>query len=554
MINKHKSLLGAAVAFAVVGGLSLFGATGAQAATQPVEVNTCYQCHGDIKGFHQRGKHAAINCAHCHTDTAAHLRSPMNKPVTSVDQRTCGQCHAEQFNSMLKVNWDKHPKEEKATPTGRTAMYDKLMKPHGFTREHAEPRSHVFMLIDHLLVDRAYGGRFKLKSWELIGDGAAAQRGAWEVLYDIHPEHNEHRPFMKASAAAANPVCMFCKSQDNILNWAYMGDPHPKAKWDRTSNVVDFARSLNHALNCFTCHDPHSTEPRITRDAQIEAIVDRGEGTYPYDKQKSREITVNKVEFRDGYRAIGLLNKPDSNLMCGQCHVEYNCNPGIEADSRKPVTMTDRRTNLFQWSNVWDYGRRMLDPKDFNFVDFVNASTGADMLKIQHPELEVFWGSKMERAGVECKDCHMPKMVSKAGVKYTSHFQTSPKNHGWDNTCLRCHTDWTVERAEYTVHAIKNYIRGKINKAEFWLGELIDTFTRAMDLGVPESVLAEARKHHTEAHYHWEWWVAENSDGFHNPEQARESLAHSITESQKGIAILNKGIEERRAAIARRVR
>ena len=548
MVKSHKSFLAALVAFAVVGGLSLFGAAGAQAVLKPVDINTCYQCHDNIKQFHISGKHAGINCGYCHSETDQHLRSPMNKPVTSVDQRTCGQCHAEQLNSMVQVNWDREAKHEKASPTGRTSRYDYLMKPHGFTKEHAEPRSHVFMLVDHLLVDRGYGGRFQLKSWELIGDAAAAQRSAWEVLYDVEPQTNNQKAFQQQTATAANPVCMFCKSQDNILNWAYMGDPHPKAKWDRTSNVVDFARSLTHALNCFTCHDPHSTQPRITRDAQIQAIVDRGEGTYPYDPEKSKRITVEKVEFRDGYRAIGLLSQPDSTMMCAQCHVEYNCNPGIDAATGERVTMADQRTNLMQWSNVFDYNRRMYE--DFKFIDFRNAVTGADQMKLQHPEAETFWGSKHERAGVECKDCHMPQMVSKAGVKYTSHLQTSPRYHGMENTCLRCHTDWSADRALYTIGSVKAYIRGKINKTEFWLAELIDTFVRAKDMGVPESVLAEARKHHTEANTHWEWWVAENSDGFHNPEAARKSLTHSMTESQKGIKLLNDAIEDRRKAIA----
>lgn len=551
MIKMHKSLLGAIVTFAVVGGVSLLGASSAQAAPEfePVDIDTCYNCHdntgpgSDIKAFHVRGSHAGINCGYCHTETDSHVRNFNTKPVTSVDQRSCGQCHAEQFDSMLQTNWDRPAKEEKATPTGRSPRYDSLMKPHGFTREHAEPRSHVFMLIDHLVVDRGYGGRFQFKSWELIGDAKSAQRGAWEVLYDKEPETNDHKAFKEQTANAANPVCMFCKSQDNILSWAYMGDPHPKAEWDRTSNVVDFARSLNHALNCFTCHDPHSTEPRITRDAQIQAIVDRDEGTYPYDEAKSERITVEKVEFRDGFRAIGLLSEPDSNMMCAQCHVTYNCNPGTDAKTGERVTMADQRTNLMPWVNVWDIEEAMFDK--FSFYDFRDATTGAKKIKFQHPEMETFWGSAHEQAGVQCQDCHMPKTVSRAGVEYTSHFQTSPR-YNLKGTCLQCHTDWSEEQAMYTINSVKNYVRGRIAKTEFWLSEFIDTFVRAQDLGVPESVLEEARGYHTTANTHWEWWVAENSDGFHNPQQARDSLARSMTLSQEGIALLNKAIEERR--------
>ena len=41
----------------------------------------------------------------------------------------------------------------------------------------------------------------------------------------------------------------------------------------------------------------------------------------------------------------------------------------------------------------------------------------------------------------------------------------------------------------------------------------------------------------------WEWWTTENSDGFHNPELARDSLTASVTASKKGIALLTKAME-----------
>lgn len=85
-------------------------------------------------------------------------------------------------------------------------------------------------------------------------------------------------------------------------------------------------------------------------------------------------------------------------------------------------------------------------------------------------------------------------------------------------------------------------MKGKLTKAEFWLGEFIDTFRRTKDSGVNEDILAQARNFHDTAHTLWEWWAAENSYGFHNPEAARESLTLSITESQKGIELLKKEI------------
>ncbi len=180
------------------------------------------------------------------------------------------------------------------------------------------------------------------------------------------------------------------------------------------------------------------------------------------------------------------------------------------------------------------------------FRDFKHAVTGASLAKLQHPETETFWKSKHERAGVECKDCHMPK-IKTAAKSYTWHGQKSARYMKKD-TCVKCHPYWTEKEAEYQIDAIQNYIRGKLTKAEFWLGQFIDTFAKAKAAGVTEEALKEARKQHDSAQIYWEWWTAENSDGFHNPEAARESLARSIDASQRGIKILTDAMAAKTAA------
>jgi formate-dependent nitrite reductase cytochrome c552 subunit len=515
-------------------------------AEAPVDEKACYACHTNIKEFHANGKHAEVNCSRCHGDLDKHLaQADKVKPITRTDHAACGTCHQAQYDSFTSVNLESKARVEKASFKSRSPLFDKLIAGHGFAKEHAEPRSHVFMLVDHFIVDRAYGGRFQLKDWTYVtdGEGAVGSKGAWTILTDAEPGTDEQKLFMPQTAAASNPVCLNCKSQDHILKWKYMGDPDPKAQWDRTSKVVSFARDTKHPLNCFMCHDPHSTKPRVVRDALIEAVVDRGLGTYPYDKKKSEKVTITKVTFKRGgedFRAIGMLSKPDSNVMCAQCHVEYNCNPGFDTKTGEySVKMGDRRTNHFFWSNVFDYKAAA---EKINFKDFKHAGTGALLSKLQHPETETFWNSKHERAGVECKDCHMPKVKgSNSGKTYTWHGQKSARYMTRD-TCLSCHANWTDKEAEYQIDAIQNYIKGKIAKAEFWLGQFIDTFAKAKGAGVSEDVLKKARDNHDQAHIYWEWWTAENSDGFHNPQAARESLARSITLSQDGIKMLNEAM------------
>jgi len=328
-----------------------------------------------------------------------------------------------------------------------------------------------------------------------------------------------------------------------------MGDASPASDLKRAGNpaAIEMAKKYlsNPSMGCIHCHDPHGAKPRVVRDALIQAVVDRGEGTYPYDKEKSKKITLTKVEFqRDGkpFRAIGILNKSDSNILCAQCHVEYNCNPGFDPKTGAAVGMDDRRANYYPWVSVLDLQKRYAE---IGFKDFRHAVTGAPLTKLQHPEVETLWGSRHERAGVECKDCHMPRTKDKKGKTFTYHGQRSAR-YVLRDTCVRCHKYWSQEEAEYQVDAIQDYIRGKIRKAEFWLSQLIETYTRAKDLGVGEEALKEARSHHDKAHTLWEWWTAENSDGWHNPELARETLTASITASKKGIDSLNRAMAEKK--------
>jgi len=536
-MSKNKGLLIFIIFFSFFSVIFYLSQARSAKETIPAGEATCYQCHEVIKSLKVGNKHAPLPCSTCHTKLSEHLKDPEKAPVTNLELTLCGKCHASQYETFMSVNFKSKAKVEKATTTSRSPTFDKLMAPHGFTKEHDEPRSHGFMLIDHFIVDRAYGGRYQLKNWKEISEPGKL----WDVLIDTGKD-------LPQTAKAANTVCLQCKTTDAILKWAYMGDANPATDLKRGGNpaAIEMTKKyLQNPMGCIHCHDPHAAKPRVVRDALIQAVVDRGEGTYPYDKEKSKQTTMTKIEFeRDGkpFRAIAILNKADSNMLCAQCHVEYNCNPGFDPKTGAAIGMEDRRTNYFPWVNVLDIQKKYVE---IGFKDFKHAVTGAALTKLQHPETETFWGSTHERARVECKDCHMPKTKDKKGKTFTFHGQRSAR-YMLRDTCVRCHKYWTQEEAEYQVDAIQNYTRGKMRKAEYWIGQLIETYTRAKDLGIGEEVLKEARPFHDKAHILWEWWTAENSDGFHNPQLARESLAQSISASQEGIKLLEKAINERK--------
>jgi formate-dependent nitrite reductase cytochrome c552 subunit len=210
--------------------------------------------------------------------------------------------------------------------------------------------------------------------------------------------------------------------------------------------------------------------------------------------------------------------------------------------------MADRRTNHFPYKDVFGLYDHYVNK--IGFLDFKHALTGGLLWKGQHPEAETHYNSKHAKAGVHCDACHTPKVKDKkSGKVYTSHFAVTPRVQ-LKETCLtaKCHPKWTEEQARYSIDSIKAHIKRKMRKAEFWLSALIDKIVIAKDAGVDAEIIKQAQDQHLKAHILWEYWTAENSDGFHNPEMARESLAKSVDESMKGLEILKKALADKKAA------
>ena len=227
-----RAVIVSAVAALVVASVPAFAqgkpATASKGKGAAFDASTCLACHAPIKALHDMGKHSNVGCDACHDGTAAHLTDSAKRPVTRTDLATCGGCHQNQYKSYAQMDWRRTARFEKKQMTGPAPdpAYDLLMTPHGFTKEHNLPRGHTFALLDQYVVDRAFGGRFGTKeSWRYLAGSGDFK--VWDVAVDLYPDNTEQKPFKPGTAAAANPVCLSCKTQDHILEWAYMGDPAP---------------------------------------------------------------------------------------------------------------------------------------------------------------------------------------------------------------------------------------------------------------------------------------------------------------------------------------
>ena len=483
----------------------------------------CYECHEDIKAIKEDSKHAKLSCKTCHDNLDKHIESMgESKPVTLIDAALCGKCHKNQYDSFYTVSSEGGARREKGIPTGRSPQQDKLLAGHGFTFEHNEPRGHAFMVIDQFVVDRFQGGRYQYKNgWKDVNKAGKT----WDVLVDKGAGIK-----LPETAMAGNPTCIQCKTSDHLLKWKFLGDKDPKAQWDRSSNVNDVAKDTNNPVGCVHCHDPHGTQPRIVRDALIQAIeLDSANNIFA----KGGKTDLKVTDYR-GFRKIGVMQKTDSRMMCAQCHVEYNCNSGSQWSDGKKVDYGDQRTNHMPLKNAKEL---LAHYKKLDFFDFKHTVTGARLIKMQHPEAEAYAGSIHDKAGVQCHQCHMPKLKGKDGKTYSAHNVSRPL-HTVKESCLGCHPKDSVDAKKYEIESIRNYVKGKMRKSEYWIGKLIDTYAAAKRAGVAEETLAKAREKHEEAHVLWEFWTAENSDGFHNPDLARETLTGAIKAGKDGVKIL----------------
>ena len=183
-----------------------------------------------------------------------------------------------------------------------------------------------------------------------------------------------------------------------------------------------------HPVSCVDCHDPASMELRVTRPAFIAGI----------QKLAASRADVPHLPSIERWRK-GDRRKPyDPNLdgtrqekrayVCGQCHVEYFCGKGMTV-----FFPWGEGLKVEQMEHLYDN----MQVKGQRFKDWTHAETGFDVLKAQHPEFEVWSQGIHARSGVTCVDCHMP-YKREGAQKISDHWVRSPLLQP-NRACGACH-------------------------------------------------------------------------------------------------------------------
>ncbi len=175
---------------------------------------------------------------------------------------------------------------------------------------------------------------------------------------------------------------------------------------------------------------------------------------------------------------------------------------------------------------------------EVKFKDWTHAETGAPVLKAQHPEFEMWNQGIHARSGVACADCHMP-YKREGALKISDHHVRSPLLN-INRACQTCHR-WPEDELKARV---ENHPGADLQAAQSCDGSLIDLINdlkAARATGRPDTDLAAAQEFQRKAQFYLDFVEAENSTGFHAPQEATRILGESINFSRKGQIAIRDG-------------
>ena len=244
-----------------------------------------------------------------------------------------------------------------------------------------------------------------------------------------------YRSLGKAAAPQASEAEQIHKGLSAVGDLGY---------WDAHKQLEQLTGGKAHPVSCVDCHEPSSMEVRVSRPAFIAGIQKLAASTADVAPLPSIE------RWRKGGRAraydpnVDATRQEKRTYVCAQCHVEYFCGKGT--------------TIFFPWAEGLkvEEMERLYDGmqvKGLRFKDWTHAETGMEVLKAQHPEFEMWSQGIHARSGVSCPDCHMSYRRD-GSQKIAEHWVRSPLLSA-NRSCASCHP-YSDEELKGRVEAIQD--------------------------------------------------------------------------------------------------
>jgi nitrite reductase (cytochrome c-552) len=261
-------------------------------------------------------------------------------------------------------------------------------------------------------------------------------------------------------------------------------------------------KQVEHPVACIDCHAPDTMALRVTRPGFIEGIkaFKASQGVANFD--------VNKDATRQEMRAF----------VCGQCHVEYY----FEGPEKKLV---------YPWSKGLKVEEITAYYQENGHKDWTHAESGAPALKAQHPEFELWNQGVHAKAGVTCSDCHMP--YKRVGAqKVSDHHIRSPLLN-INRACQTCHKVSEFELTERVLKIQETTYSLRNTAMDALVALIADIKAAQAAKGAPDKI-AKAQDFQRRAQFYLDFIEAENSMGFHAPQEAARILGESINLTRLG--------------------
>lgn len=278
-----------------------------------------------------------------------------------------------------------------------------------------------------------------------------------------------------------------------------------------------------HSVSCVDCHSPKTMNLRVTRPGFINGIRLLAESDDPVPHIPSIERWRKGARSKPYEPNVDATRNEMRSFTCGQCHVEYYC------ASKMPLTFPwGKGLKAEEIEAFWDETKF---EDGTRFFDYRHAESGAEILKAQHPEFELWSQGIHARSQVSCADCHMPYMRDGA-TKISDHWVRSPLLNV-NRACQTCHR-FSEEELKARVDVIQERNHALLQRAGAALMDQLDAIAAAKAAGASEEDLMESLELQRKAQWRLDFIAAENSMGFHAPQEAARVLGEAADYARQG--------------------
>ncbi len=290
--------------------------------------------------------------------------------------------------------------------------------------------------------------------------------------------------------------------------------------YSEARNVTDAQgrKLIQHPVTCLDCHNPASMQLRVTRPGLLNALPELAKADTPLPHlpsimrwragKRTKPYDVNAEASRQEMRT----------MVCAQCHVEYYFK-GPEKKLSYP------------WHKGLQAEQIEAYYEEVGHTDWTHAASGAKVLKAQHPEFELWSQGIHARSGVSCADCHMP-YLREGAIKVSDHHVRSPLLAP-ARSCQVCHR-YSEKEVLARAEIIQTKTQALMKRAEEATVGLIQALAERKKAGAPDAQLTEACNFQRQAQWRLDFVAAENSMGFHAPQESARLLAEAIDLAHRG--------------------